>query len=91
MWQEHLSHDVDCDKLQRIHTMENLAEVLEYVETGTEGGHTLRDDTLVEEVRLVSTVITSSPVAVNLIGQNFITSFEVHMIGRCSLCCLKLI
>ena len=69
MWQEHLSHDVDCDKLQRIHTMENLAEVLEYVENDSGGGHTLRDDTLVEEVHLMCLVIASSTVTVDLLRQ----------------------
>ena len=28
VWQEHESHDVECDRVQRIHTLENLAELL---------------------------------------------------------------
>ena len=28
VWEEHESHDVECDRVQRIHTLENLAELL---------------------------------------------------------------
>lgn len=28
-WQEYKEQDVDCDKLQRIHALENLASLLE--------------------------------------------------------------
>ena len=28
VWQEHESHEVECDRVQRIHTLENLAELL---------------------------------------------------------------
>ncbi len=50
-WQEHLCNDVDCDKLQRIHTMENLSELLQ---NGFSGGeHSLRDSTLIEEVNIL--------------------------------------
>ena len=49
VWQEHESHDVECDRVQRIHTMENLAELL----TKGYGGdaHTLRDDSLLKEAK----------------------------------------
>ena len=46
-WQEHLAHEVECDKLQRIHTMENLAELLDMGHGN--GTSTLRDDSLKEE------------------------------------------
>ncbi len=46
-WQEHQSHDIDCDKLQRIHTMENLDELLQH---GLADEHSFRDSTLMEEV-----------------------------------------
>jgi len=48
VWAEQKSNDVECDKLQRIHTMENLAMMLEG--GASEQGHTLRDDNLLEEV-----------------------------------------
>ena len=42
VWQEHESHDVECDRVQRIHTLENLAELLTegfgYCEDDDEGG-----------------------------------------------------
>ena len=38
VWQDHESHDVECDRVQRIHTLENLAELL------TEGYHYCDDD-----------------------------------------------
>lgn len=46
VWQEHESHDVECDRVQRIHTMENLAELL--AKGHGRDTHTLRDDSLLE-------------------------------------------
>ncbi len=54
-WQEHLLHDIDCDKLQRIHTMENLSELLQNGFSGEE--HSLRDSTLMDDVSVPRYVV----------------------------------
>lgn len=64
LWQEYKEQDVECDRLQRIHTMENLHLLLEENSQGEKGdgedlGHTLRDDTLMEEVGWVFWVLWS--------------------------------
>ncbi len=44
---------MECDKLQRIHTLENLAALLKEETVSMEAGHTLRDDDLMREVSAV--------------------------------------
>ena len=48
-WKEYQEKEVECDRLQRIHTLQNLAWL---VEEGRSGGiHSLQDDSLKERVR----------------------------------------
>ena len=47
VWQEHESHDIECDRVQRVHTLENLSHLLSEGHGGDT--HTLRDDSLLQE------------------------------------------
>ena len=49
VWQDHVSHDIECDRVQRIHTMENLSTLL--ADGYGRDTHTLRDDTLLQEAK----------------------------------------
>ena len=49
VWQEQEAHEVECDRVQRIHTMENLAKLLSEGYGGDT--HTLRDDKLLQEAQ----------------------------------------
>ena len=49
VWQDHLSHEVECDRVQRIHTLENLADLLAQGHGGDT--RTLRDDSLITEAK----------------------------------------
>ena len=46
VWQDHESHDVECDRVQRIHTMENLAKLLADGYGDDEDIGSLEEDTL---------------------------------------------
>ena len=48
MWREYQEKEVECDRLQRIHTLRNLAWLVEEGRTG--GVHSLQDDSLRERV-----------------------------------------
>jgi hypothetical protein len=59
VWQEHESHDVECDRVQRIHTLENLAELLmegygyDYSDDGDDDGeiNSLDEEELYRQAR----------------------------------------
>jgi len=59
-WQEHEKQDIDCDKLQRIHTMENLSQLLR---EGRGNSHTLRDDHLMEDAKVLRDKYSEKPEA----------------------------
>ena len=49
IWEEHSNDVINVDRLPRIHTLENLADLLESDHCSI-SGHTLRDDDLRSEV-----------------------------------------
>lgn len=49
LWQEYKKRDVECDKLQRIHCLENFAGVLQD-HPGTKGEADLNKEKLIREV-----------------------------------------
>ena len=50
LWQEYKERDVDCDRLQRIHCLENLAGVLKHHPETRQENPALKEEELIKEV-----------------------------------------
>ena len=58
MWTAYKEHEVECDRLQRVHTMENLAILLKsHPRTSNEAGHSPNDGALMDEVTLTIVIV----------------------------------